>query len=312
VNAGNTTAFNVVVLDTLPGLLSYVAGSAVAPADAGWDPAPGVPQRVRWSIGSIFHGRSVVVRFTARAGATGGSDRIVLNSALVHYTTSSGLPRAPAADFVAVRIRGGEFVPMDVRMIVEVFDSTGRLVATLNDVMVASPLALKLIADGRSRVDVAAGQPVPILLTDDSVLKWDTKDEDGIAVPSGFYTVRVTNWLVDGRADVCSGTFSLYRSAADVILAADAVPNPVSEAAWVRVTLASPWATLEAKVYNVAGELVRKIEPCAGCRSFMWDLKNRAGSRVAKGLYVIVLDARDPATGARERTTLKLAVERGK
>lgn len=311
VNAGDGTAFNVVLLDTLPGLLGFVSGTATPGADSGWDPATGPPERLRWSVGTLAPGASSSVRFTARGADPGGGDQLVLNSAIAHYTTSTGLARPPAEDFVVVRVRAGEPPVNDIRLIVEIFDSTGRLVAVLNDEMVAAVVALRSLAEGRSDVRVRTGGFVPVELTSGKVLKWDTRDLDGVPVSSGFYTVRVTSVLSDGRANVCSATFALSRLQDDVIVSANVVPNPSREVAWLVCSLASPGVVVEVKVYNVAGELVRSEAMGPGMRSCRWDLRNSAGLRVANGLYVVVLDAWDPATGAREKTMLKLAVEGG-
>jgi hypothetical protein len=94
-----------------------------------------------------------------------------------------------------------------------------------------------------------------------------------------------------------------------VIETATMVPNPADEAAWVSFRLADTTGAVDLKIYNVAGELVFKGELPGTARSYRWDLRNRSGTRVAAGLYVIVLEATD-ATGVRkDRMIMKLAVQ---
>jgi flagellar hook assembly protein FlgD len=67
---------------------------------------------------------------------------------------------------------------------------------------------------------------------------------------------------------------------------------------------------VEVRIYNIAGELVHRGSASGMARSYRWDLRNRSGTMVTSGLYVVVLEANDPARGAKDRAIMKLAVSR--
>ncbi len=60
-----TSFTNLVVMDTQPAYTHLVPGSAVPPADPGWDPDPGPPLRLRWTLpgGVSLGGGTTEIRF---------------------------------------------------------------------------------------------------------------------------------------------------------------------------------------------------------------------------------------------------------
>ncbi len=86
-NDGADTAPAITALDTLP-IPAVYAGSSTPAADAGWAPASGPPQRLRWSLGPLGIGMTVSVDFTARSGAIGPPTVPLRNRVIVHYGTA--------------------------------------------------------------------------------------------------------------------------------------------------------------------------------------------------------------------------------
>ncbi|MCK6559350.1 T9SS type A sorting domain-containing protein [candidate division KSB1 bacterium] len=63
------------------------------------------------------------------------------------------------------------------------------------------------------------------------------------------------------------------------------------------------------RIFNMAGQLVRKLEKVNDSSQFLrWDLQNQTGLPVASGMYIAHVEATLPATGAKAVKVLKLAV----
>jgi len=77
-------------------------------------------------------------------------------------------------------------------------------------------------------------------------------------------------------------------------------PNPFNPETWIPFKLASP-AYVEIRIYNLAGQLVRKI--CLGNRpagmyvskdrAAYWNGRNNEGEKVSSGVYFYTLQAGD-------------------
>jgi len=197
-----------------------------------------------------------------------------------------------------------------VHLTVVVTDKAGRTVKILLETNVLNPVTSVSVADGREYLRMKSGEGVAITLSDGTVLNWDGLGANGAPVPNGFYTVTVTSVLPSGQVQQAADSVALVREFKNLIDSAVFVPNPAREGVWLSYSLASPYAEMTARIYNIAGELVWKTVASGAGSSFKWDLKNRQGTRVAPGIYIAVLDAADSVTGTRSRKLLRLAVER--
>ncbi len=317
-NVGSDTAFAVTVIDTLPALLGYELGSASPPADVGWDPNAGPPERLRWTIAQLDIGAVQVLTFTANALDPGALNQEVANLARVHYENAVGTPLVTGSPPVNVLVRRSgppptpPPTPQNIRLLVRIYDASGRLVKTLTDTMVDSLVTVTRVGDGtrHERLRATSRETLTVLLSDGTKLEWDGRDENGRLVPNGIYTVRTNSLQPDGRQQISSETFSLTHPYEKVIESAVLVPNPADDVVWISFKLALTFGAVDVKIYAVSGKLIYKGQTPGTSRSFRWDLTNSHGSRVAQGLYVVVLEARDPWTGKQDRATLKLAVLR--
>ena len=123
-----------------------------------------------------------------------------------------------------------------------------------------------------------------------------------------MYTVRSICTQSDGRQLVATVTFTLSRPYEKVIEYAVLVPNPANEVMWISYRLAVTFGDVKVRIYTVSGEHIYTGSVPGTMTSFKWDLRDSRGTRVAQGLYFVVLEAGDPWTGKRDRTMLKLAV----
>jgi hypothetical protein len=94
-------------------------------------------------------------------------------------------------------------------------------------------------------------------------------------------------------------------------VAKPANPNPSDGlGVWLPYVLSKD-ATVVIKVYTVAGELVKSLEPyaaVAGANEEFWDQRNESGALVATGVFVYRIAARDEKD--EKVAFMKLAVVR--
>ncbi len=303
---------------TAPGapltLTALVAGAAI---ELGWQPAaPGTA-----AIAAYLVYRASYAGFTPTAGtllatvpgatATAYGDTAPMAGVTWFYVVraTDGALTGPASNAASAAVPGTVVTPPPppvggpIRLVVTVFDASGRAIRTVVDRMIPAVVTL-------AAVEADPGTPgaITFILSDGTRLAWDGRDAGGAPVPNGMYTVRVTDRLPDGRESVSTASFAYTRPFQDVIEVATLVPNPATESVWLSYRLASTAATVDIRIYNVAGELVFKGWTPGTARQYRWDLRNAAGERVADGMYVVVLEATDPLTLARDRQVLKLAV----
>ena len=296
-----------------PGNLSALAlGSSVA---LSWTPAS--PGRDPVSRYLVYRSTGTGVPATLLATnyglwATGYSDASPEPGSTMCYTVRAvddsgriGAPDGPEC------VSFGGVVPVGtVHLTVVVTDGSGRTVKVLADRMAVAAVDTVSVAGGQEYLSMKSGDTVSIKLSDGTIISWDAKSAGGAAVPNGFYTVTVTSVLPNGQIRKATDTFALVRAYEELIISARFVPNPAKEGVWLSYSLASPFAVMTVRIYNVAGELVWKTEVTGATASFKWDLRNRQGTRVTPGLYIAALEASDAQTGMKSRKLLRLAVVR--
>ena len=72
------------------------------------------------------------------------------------------------------------------------------------------------------------------------------------------------------------------------------------------------------KIYNIAGELVRKVgdseidktDAAKYIYRFLWDFKNNSGKEVASGIYIYIVEVKEKSSGATKKVVKRLAVIR--
>jgi len=73
---------------------------------------------------------------------------------------------------------------------------------------------------------------------------------------------------------------------------------------------------MEILIYNIAGELVKKIpdgdisKVNGPIYEYDWDTRNEKRNRVASGIYLYLVKARDKSTGESAKVVKKLAIIR--
>jgi uncharacterized repeat protein (TIGR01451 family) len=180
-NAGDDSAFNVSILDTLP-LLVHYAGSATLAADPGWAPAIGPPERLRWTLAQVDIGATAYLYFTAAGSAPVAAVQPGANGVSVHY--------------------GGTATASSTLMAFEVWRSAPSSPGSLSALALASSVALSWTPASPGRDPVSryliyrsTGSGVPPALLAASYGLWATGYSDNSPVPGATmcYTVRAVD-----------------------------------------------------------------------------------------------------------------------
>ena len=186
-------------------------------------------------------------------------------------------------------------------------DSAGTLVRTLEETYILQP-----VNDFNLSSDIleAEGRATLRIWTDrlfDSV--WDGTDENGKLVASGQYYITTISINRINRRTIVTKAVTVQRAMIQVIEGQRISPNPARDFVriWARSRIAG--AEVRAQVYTVAGELVARLT-FGNSDVVTWNMTNIAGERLASGVYLVVILAKDPETGQTERRIIKLAVLR--
>jgi len=168
---------------------------------------------------------------------------------------------------------------------------------------------------------VGTGAPIPLKYGNGGqTANWDGKNLEGKTVSNGTYEVVVEVKEAGGYKSVAAKTVTVLGEQGASVFADPSgklypkiYPNPLvtdgsvlNTAAVIDWYIAAP-GEITVKIYNVAGELVRRMDGDLNLKPMTWDLKEQNGQEVSSGLFIIVLQAK-VKDGRRETIATKLAV----
>lgn len=94
-------------------------------------------------------------------------------------------------------------------------------------------------------------------------------------------------------------------------------PNPAkSGSTTIRYYYVYSDPEAEIKIYNIAGELVRKVgdseitDASENIYEFLWDCKNSSGKDVASGIYIYIVEVKEKSSGETKKVIKRMAVVR--
>jgi flagellar hook assembly protein FlgD len=201
------------------------------------------------------------------------------------------------------------------KVAVKIYNEAGEVVKTLyvyssNPVAgTASQLQLSASSFAPTSGPVTGSIPAQLTVTlnNGTTIVWDGTGDNGGVVPSGQYFIE---------ASVQNGTGGETIMTAHVMVVSDtanagmgnilAEPNLLNGVTGYEVTFSSsvPGLTLDYRVYDAAGELVRsKVSGEAGSSSAQWDATGKAS-----GLYFAVVDANNAKGGLIGYKILKIGL----
>ena len=125
----------------------------------------------------------------------------------------------------------------------------------------------------------------------DALARWELVLADRVVslTPQG----TITEVTPPGGAEPTTAIFRRLPRRPETTRLAPNYPNPFNPATTLRYDLAHP-GPVSLRVYTVTGQLVRELvaaQQAAGSYTVAWDGRDRAGTRVASGLYLAVLQA---------------------
>ncbi len=135
-------------------------------------------------------------------------------------------------------------------------------------------------------------------------LTWDGTDNSATNVTPGTYTIEL-HWD-DGQGQTSNITRSVVVVSGGASGTVIAEPNVLTSGQTLTkfngTGIANAW-TLNAKVYTIAGELVKSIPGSPGTATAQWD-----ASGMASGVYIVAVQVRDANGGVLDNQLLKVLV----
>jgi flagellar hook assembly protein FlgD len=202
---------------------------------------------------------------------------------------------------------------------ISIYNGAGEIVS-----LIETPLASGSIIDLTGLDDVlyvGTGGTVPIKYgSAGQALNWDGKNLDGQTVSNGIYEIVVEVKTATGYETMASKTVTVLSEEGAPMLVDSTgklfpkiYPNPLitnstTPPAVIDWFLAVP-GEITVRIYNVAGELVRKLEGDLNAKPMTWDLREQNGQAVSSGLFIIVMQAKAD-DGRRETAVTKFVVIR--
>ena len=193
----------------------------------------------------------------------------------------------------------------------KIYNSAGELVRVINaDKTSINQAALKvsdvvIVGNGNTNIQVEYAQG--------QFISWDGNNSQGRTVDSGVYVMNVEVSTANGLVIMASKNITIINAkTTGGISDVKIYPNPfMLEGASVnRATIkwtASGQGIMKVYIYNMAGELIRKIETDLLSSSVDWDLKTLSGKNISSGIYIVVLQA-NKVSGETSRETLKFTI----
>jgi len=239
-------------------------------------------------------------------------------------SNNNGQDVAAGAYFVKVNIRdtyGAAYaVVKEVQVIkveeyvrVTIFNSAGEIVKRVEMPKTGSNI-IDLKADDTFYVD-GSSSSTTIKIGDNGNLNWDGKNSLGTLVSTGAYEIQVEIRSADGYTVTARRTITvLNNNQGGIISDVKAFPNPYVTAKGNDGIIRISWTALsqgrvKIRIYNVAGELVSRLDAKLSDTYADWNVTARDGSRLASAYLTAVIEAVND-NGAIERRIIKLAIIR--
>lgn len=192
-----------------------------------------------------------------------------------------------------------------------IYNRAGELVRVVRD---DNPSTLTVSVDGVPDVIAftAINPDVYLYYAAGLSMAWDGLTDRGSMITNGTYELQFVLNRGSGEVLEASKTIIVLTEAreeflADIIIA----PNPFNGEVRPFIEFSWPGSTgtgdLEISIWNLKGELVRKIHTRIEAGSINWDVNSTSGGSAASGVYVVKVKAINEA-GQAQIKTVKLAI----
>lgn len=141
---------------------------------------------------------------------------------------------------------------------------------------------------------------------------WDGTTDRGNLIANGTYELQFVLNRGGGEMYEASKTIIVLTEARDEFLADPVIkPNPFDGEArpFIEISWAGSTGTgdVEISIWNLKGELVRKLNSRVEAGFINWDVNSTGGGSAAAGVYVVKIKARNQS-GQTQVKTVKLAI----
>ena len=178
----------------------------------------------------------------------------------------------------------------------KIYNSAGEVVRTIEVPYIPGTTIKDLGVD--DVVAVGKGNSVQVEFAPGQIITWDGNNQSGTTVDSGVYVMKVEIATADGYKVMATKSVTVLNAGkAGVISGEKIYPNPVvisggdTGKATIQWTPSGP-GRVTVYIYNMASELIRKMETGLLSSALDWDLTTTSGKPVSNGVYVIVLQAK--------------------
>jgi flagellar hook assembly protein FlgD len=154
-----------------------------------------------------------------------------------------------------------------------------------------------------------------IYYSDNQMIQWDGKNSLGKLISTGTYEVNIELRTSEGIKLVASKKVTILNADNEKIINDLKIfPNPCVVEPKKYQSLHISWTSaysgkISAKIYNIAGELIVKLNGNIETGNLEWDLRTHSGAKVSGGYYIIFIEAQSK-DGKYEKTVTKFVILR--
>ncbi len=154
---------------------------------------------------------------------------------------------------------------------------------------------------------------VEINYAEGKVIKWDGLNSKGEKIANGIYEIQVELKTEQGYKIIASKTISIISEKIKKILGDIKIyPDPCYVLAEGNKMVKIKWTEVNkgrvnVKIYNIKGEMIRKIDSDLETGFLLWDMKTSSGAQVASGIYIVIVEGK-LENGEREIKKAKLTI----
>lgn len=191
----------------------------------------------------------------------------------------------------------------DSYVMVDIFNSAGELVRRIIDPDQTSlPSNIGLRMNDLYAIDANTGGQIDIVYSNEigDRIVWDGRNSHGIVVSSGSYEIQVTVKTELAESITASKRITVLSDRKEYLGELVIAPNPYTapgqgytEIRWSFIGGAAETGQAYVHIYNIRGELVRRLKAPLGAGLVRWDLKSTGGHNASTGVYVVVLEAKN-------------------